>query len=75
MVVAEIWLIDFLLRSPMFSTTYMGLIGKCVLAAVLMAGMQFIIFRRSEELQAVYIYAAKALYIIWTKAKNKGGAI
>lgn len=74
-VVAEIWLIDFLLRSPMFSTTYMGLIGKCVLAAVLMAGMQFIIFRRSEELQAVYIYAAKALYIIWTKAKNKGGAI
>lgn len=74
-VFAEIWLIDFLLRSPMLSATYIGLLGKCVLAAVLMAGMQFIIFRRSEEFRAVYTYAGKALYIIWTKAKNKEGKI
>ena len=71
MVVAEIWLIDFLLRSPMFSTTYMGLIGKCVLAAVLMAGMQLIIFRRSEEFQAVYIYAGEIKNIIRNKFRAR----
>ena len=71
MVVAEIWLNDFLLRSPMFSTTYMGLIGKCVLAAVLMAGMQLIIFRRSEELQAVYIYAGEIKNIIRNKFRAR----
>ena len=70
-VLLEILLIDQILSAPFFSSTYTGLLIKCLCAAGLMLGMQILVFHRREELQSLRVYAGEARAVLMSKIRGR----
>ena len=70
-VLLEILLIDQILRAPFFSSTYTGLLIKCLCAAGLMLGMQILVFHRREEFQSLCVYAGEARAVLMSKIRGR----
>ena len=70
-VLLEILLIDRILSDSFFSATYMGLMIKCLCAAVLMLGMQILVFHRHEEFRSVCLYAGEAGRVLMNKVQGR----
>ncbi len=70
-VLLEILLLDRILSEPFFSTTYTGLLFKCVCAAGLMLGMQILVFHRREEFQSLCVYAGEARAVLMSKIRGR----
>ena len=70
-VLLEILLIDQILSEPFFSSTYMGLLIKCLCAAGLMLGMQILVFHRREEFQSLCVYAGEARAVLMSKIRGR----
>ena len=70
-VLLEILLIDQILSAPFFSSTYTGLLIKCLCAAGLMLGMQILVFHRREEFQSLCVYAGEARAVLMSKIRGR----
>ena len=70
-VLLEILLIDQILSEPFFSSTYTGLLIKCLCAAGLMLGMQILVFHRREEFQSLCVYAGEARAVLMSKIRGR----
>lgn len=70
-VLLEILLIDQILSEPFFSSTYTGLLIKCLCAAGLMIGMQILVFHRREEFQSLCVYAGEARAVLMSKIRGR----
>ena len=70
-VLLEIILIDQILSATFFSSTYMGLLAKCLCAALLMLGMQSLVFHRREEFRNVWLYAGEAKKVLVRKIQGR----
>lgn len=70
-VLLEILLIDQILSAHFFSSTYTGLLIKCLCAAGLMLGMQILVFHRCEEFQSLCVYAGEARAVLMSKIRGR----
>ena len=70
-VLLEILLINQILSDSFFSSTYMGLLIKCLCAAALMLGMQILVFHRREEFRNVCLYAGEAKKVLMSKIRGR----
>lgn len=70
-VLLEILLIDQILSEPFFSSTYTGLLIKCLCAAGLMLGMQILVFHRREEFQSLCVYAGEVRAVLMSKIRGR----
>ena len=70
-VLLEILLIDQILSDAFFSSTYMGLVIKCLCAAGLMLGMQILVFHRREEFRSMCMYAGEARAVLMSKIRGR----
>ncbi len=70
-VLLEITLINEILSASFFSSTYTGLFVKCLCAALLMLGMQVLVFHRCEEFRSVCLYAVEARDILMSKIRGR----
>ena len=70
-VLLEILLIDQILSDAFFSSTYMSLLIKCLCAALLMLGMQVLVFHRCEEFRSVCLYAVEAKDVLMSKIRGR----
>ena len=70
-VLLEIMLINEILSASFFSSTYAGLFVKCLCAALLMLGMQFLVFHRCEEFRSVCLYAVEARDVLMSKIRGR----
>ena len=70
-VLLEILLIDQILSDAFFSSTYMGLLIKCLCAAGLMIGMQILVFHRREEFRSMCMYAGEARAVLMSKIRGR----
>ena len=71
LVLLEILLIDQILSDAFFSSTYMGLLIKCLCAAGLMLGMQILVFHRREEFRSMCMYAGEARAVLMSKIRGR----
>lgn len=57
LVALEIALVTWVMSYLSLPTSYVGLIVSCILAVILMGVVQVLIFHRTEEFQALFVYA------------------
>ena len=70
-VLLEITLINEILSASFFSSTYTGLFVKCLGAALLMLGMQVLVFHRCEEFRSVCLYAVEVRDVFMSKIRGR----
>ena len=70
-VLLEILLIDQILSDAFFSSTYMGLLIKCLCAAGLMLGMQILVFHRREEFRSICVYLGEVRAVLMSKIRGR----
>ena len=70
-VLLEIILINEILSASFFSSTYAGLLIKCLCAALLMLGMQVFVFHRCEEFRSVCLYAVEVRDVLMSKVRGR----
>ena len=70
-VLLEIMLINQMLSAEFFSSTYAGLLMKCICAAALMLGMQILVFYRCEEFRSVCLYAVEVRDVLMSKVRGR----
>ena len=70
-VLLEVVLIDQILSASFFSSTYGGLLLKCICAAALMLGMQILVFHRCGEFRSVCVYIGETWDVLMCKIRGR----